>query len=313
MRALFSALFLVSCAANSEASAAPERARVEPGFWDHWGDGRAELSAYRLTTPRYGQAREGRVTLVFVTETFTDGQRVKSHGGHDDEYPVLKLNEIRDFQTGIYDYNVMTSTYIRLDGGSAWGEPVKVSMSMQEWCGHVYEQMVPRGDRLTWTQHSYFDGEGDRELDLGRRKSGVLTDALPALVRGIVASPVAPGETRTFDGLSTLVSGRLAHRPPRWSPLSLSVADETHEQTTPAGTFVVRDVTTSHAGVETTWWVERDEPHRLVGWSSTGGERAELVGTERAAYWQLNREGDERALSTLGLPPPQLVTAPAQR
>ena len=47
-------------------------------FWKHWGDGRAELGGYRLTQPRYGSARPGSAVLIFVTEDFSDGPRVKS-------------------------------------------------------------------------------------------------------------------------------------------------------------------------------------------------------------------------------------------
>ncbi|MEN0064476.1 MAG: hypothetical protein AAGA48_20175 [Myxococcota bacterium] len=304
MRVLLGSLFLVGCVQTSEAM---EPATVASGFWDQWGDGKAELSAYRLTTPRYGQSRKGRVTLVFVTERFTEGQRVKSDGGHPDEYPVLKVNEIRDFQTGIYDYNVMTSTFLRLDGGAAWGEPVKVSMSMQEWCGHVYEHLLPGSNGLAWTQHSYFDGEGDREQDLGRRSDGVLTDALPALVRGLVQPALKPGETRTLDGLSTLMAGRLRHRAPSWSPLEITVATQIRTQATPSGNFEVRDVVTQHEGMQTTWWVEVASPHRLVGWESTHGERAELIGSERLPYWMMSGEGNEKALPQLGLPEPAFV------
>ena len=72
---------------------------------------------------------------------------------------MLKLNAVRDFATGIYDYNVMTSTFLRVAAG--W--PVaKVSFSSQEWCGHVWHQLVPRGGRILGTLHSYFEGEADR-------------------------------------------------------------------------------------------------------------------------------------------------------
>ena len=64
-------------------------AQAAPGFWDRWGDGEAEVDTYSLVTPRYGAPRVGSAILVFVTEDFTDGQRVKSDGGHGDEYPVL--------------------------------------------------------------------------------------------------------------------------------------------------------------------------------------------------------------------------------
>ena len=78
--------------------------------------------------PRYGELRHGTAVLVYVTETFTQAQRVKSDGKHTDEMPVLKLNEVRDFQTGIYDYNTMLSVFVR----SGTLAPVKISFASSE-------------------------------------------------------------------------------------------------------------------------------------------------------------------------------------
>ena len=91
-------------------------------FWAHWGDGKAELNGYALKQPRYGAVRTGTAVLIFVTEDFSDSLRVKADPGKhpaSDVYPVLKLNAVRDFQTGIYDYNVMTSTFLRVAPGLA--------------------------------------------------------------------------------------------------------------------------------------------------------------------------------------------------
>ena len=48
-------------AATLTAGIGPTRPlRAETGdFWASWGDGKAELSGYRLTMPRYGQPHEG--------------------------------------------------------------------------------------------------------------------------------------------------------------------------------------------------------------------------------------------------------------
>ena len=89
-------------------------------FWAHWGDGKAELNGYSLKQPRYGAVRSGISVLIFVTEDFSDARRVKADAGKhpaSDVYPVLKLNAVRDFSTGIYDYNVMTSTFLRVAPG----------------------------------------------------------------------------------------------------------------------------------------------------------------------------------------------------
>lgn len=295
-------------ATPNEARAARERARpprLDPAFWKHWGDGRAELSGYRVKFPRYQEIREGRSTLVFVTETFTDAQRVKSDGGHRDEYPVMKLNVVRDFQTGIYDYNVMTSSFHRLDGAGSVGLPVKVSMSMQEWCGHVFEQVIPGDDSVTWTSHSYFDGEADRVRDLGHRAGGMYVDALPAVVRGIMGPVVEPGGAMTVPALSSLEWGRMLHQTPAWGQLTLSADEDSTSVSVPAGTFDVNVVRSQlDDGPTTTWYVEVDWPHRLIRWVSTSGEEAELLGSERLPYWSQHANADEVLLEKLGHPRP---------
>ncbi len=116
MRRALSILFLVS------SLGVPSHAQ---DFWKHWGDGKAELNGYSLEQPRYGAVRSGTAILVYVTEDFSDSLRVKADPGKhpaSDVYPVLKLNAVRDFQTGIYDYNVMTSTFLRVAAGLAGGE-----------------------------------------------------------------------------------------------------------------------------------------------------------------------------------------------
>jgi hypothetical protein len=81
-------------------------------FDSHWHDGRAELNGYRLKVSRYGQERNGRAVLIYVTEPFSESKRVKVEDwkkNPEDTFDALKLNMIRDFQTGIYDYNTMVT------------------------------------------------------------------------------------------------------------------------------------------------------------------------------------------------------------
>jgi len=295
---------LLPLLAACTASAGPDLpgSAVPEGFWDHWGDGQAELAGYSLTQPRYGAQREGTAVLVFVTETFTQAQRVKSDGGHPDEFPVLKLNEVRDFTTGIYDYNILTSSFVRLDGQLPLGVPTKVSMSMQEWCGHVYDQTLAIDGGLRHEGHSYFDGEGDHETVLPRPGDGVQADALPILVRGLAGPLVAPGEERRIQLLPSLMQARLTHRAPTWTPATVSRSAGAEAVEVPAGTFQAHTVTVVPDGrPATTWWVEDAAPHRIVRWERTDGEVGELRGTVRTAYWQLNGPGGEAWRSKIGL------------
>ena len=134
--------------------------------------------------------------LIFVTEDFSDSLRVKADPGKHpaaDVYPVLKLNVVRHFQTGIYDYNVMTSIFARV----APGWPLaKISFSSQEWCGHVYHQILPRErPRRRASSTATSTARPTARTSCPCPKDGVFEDALPILLRGWNgAVPEAGGE-----------------------------------------------------------------------------------------------------------------------
>jgi len=299
---LLVSLLLAGCGSVSQAAPDAPLTLVPAGFWSHWGDGKAELAGYTLSQRRYGELRQGEAILVFVTEDFSAKQRVKSDGGHGDEYPVLKLNEVRDFQTGIYDYNLLTSSWLRLDGRVPLGLPDKVSFSMQEWCGHVYEELVVQPDGLDQRFFSYFDGEtteGKRELPA----RGVVADAMPMLVRGLGGELVAAGASKEVPWLASAPDRRMQHREFRWETATLSRSATSQAVTVPAGSFEAYTVTANvSGGPKTTWWVEAAAPQRLLRWERTDGEVGELTGAVRRSYWQDHGEGREALRAELGLP-----------
>jgi hypothetical protein len=287
---------------GASADAAPAlTADVSNAFWAHWGDGRAELNGYRLVQPRYGAGRGGTAVLIYVTEDFSDSLRVKADPGRhppSDVYPVLKLNAVRDFQTGIYDYNVMTSVFARVAAG--W-PLAKVSFSSQEWCGHVWHQLVPRDGRLASLRHSYFDGEADATEKLELPADGVMEDALPILVRGWLGAYLPPGGSRTVPFLPSLLRARLEHRPLAWGQATIAVAAQPWPVTVPAGRLEVLTWTVApEGGPRMTFEVEVATPRRLVRWTSEAGERGELLGSDRLAYWKLNGPDGQQYLKKLG-------------
>ena len=84
-------------------------------FERHWQDGRAEVSGYRLSVVRYGATRVGQAAMIVVTEPFRVSARVKADDPSrrpSDVADALKMNLTRDFQTGVYDYNTMTSLFV---------------------------------------------------------------------------------------------------------------------------------------------------------------------------------------------------------
>jgi hypothetical protein len=214
-------------------------------------------------------------------------------------YPVLKLNAVRDFRTGIYDYNVMTSAFLRV----APGWPVaKVAFSGQEWCGHVFHQLVPRGGRLPGIFHSYFDGEADGTDDLAFPKDGVLEDALPILLRGWNGAYLEPGESRTVPFLPSLLWARLHHRSLAWTTATIARTTAPRSVSAPAGRFEVTAYSVETAdGRKLGFEIEAAPPHRLVRQTGPDGEELALKGSTRLPYWQLNAPGGEKHLKELGL------------
>ena len=113
--------------------------RFDQVFWKTWADGQAEIASYDLVYMRYGHPRKGVAVSIFVTESFSNAARVKADPGKHpdaDVFPVMKLNLVEDFQTGVYDYNEQTSSFVGLApiAGRSSGTLAKVSFSSQEWC-----------------------------------------------------------------------------------------------------------------------------------------------------------------------------------
>jgi hypothetical protein len=279
----------------------------DQAFWSHWGDGRAELSGYDLVIPRYREHRRGTAVLVFVTEPFSNAVRVKADPGKhppDDEFQALKLNAVRDFPTGIYDYNVMTSTFVALQpfGGQPAGATAKVSFSAQEWCGHVYQQLLFRPRAVEQTLHSYFDGEGDQQRTLAADDRGLSEDALFLWARGLAAPVLRPGEKRGVRLLRSLQVSRFRHVPVEWEAATIERSAERSSVSVPAGTF---DAEVMRAGIDGgrnwTFWVEAAAPHRILRWETSEGERGDLIKAVRLPYWKMNAIEYEKAVAELGL------------
>ena len=288
------------------AAASPE---FGDAFWKQWGDGRGELAGYELETPRYGVLRHGTAVTIFVTETFSNLRRVKADPGRhpkSDEFPVMKLNLVQDFSTGIYDYNLMTSAFTALARVNArpTGSPAKVSFSAQEWCGHVYAQVLFDARYARFTAHSYFDTEADSTASLVLPNDALSEDALLAWARGFTAPVLAAGDSTDRPLLGSLRQARLLHQPLGVTQAHFKRAAATESITVPAGTFDAEVYTvTASAGRTWTFWVEPSDPHRILQWQCSDGERARLLGSDRLAYWKLNAPGGEQYLAKLGLTP----------
>ncbi|TWO31708.1 septum formation inhibitor Maf [Seonamhaeicola sediminis] len=141
-----------------------ESKKLSQEFKDYWYAGEAEISSYELEQARYGETRTGKAVLIYVTEDFLPKLQVKANNQSAKNIAVLKLNTTKNFNTGIYPYSIMQSVFYPVSNNQ---HALKVSSSIQEWCGHVYTQLNNR-DKFEIMSHSYFEGEADQQFNLNK-------------------------------------------------------------------------------------------------------------------------------------------------
>lgn len=270
----------------SEVVQAADFAEDHPDYASYWHAGLAEISRFALTQSRYGQPREGDAIFVFVTEPFLPEAQVK-HERPDQEadVAVLKLNATRTFLTGIYPYNLMTSSFAPTDGSPS----LKVTATVTEWCGMAFAQLNRREGQVEAELRSYFQSEGDRDF---RMDDVPFEDALwQELRRDPSALPT--GETRLVPAMHAL---RLHH-----NELRPYDAQAELEEDGELSRYTIRYAELSRRLVIE---FETAFPHAIVSFEETDrGETTRGVRTHSImdAYWGHNNNDDAYLRSALGL------------
>ena len=258
-------------------------------FKDYWYDGTAEITSYKLEQARYGELREGTAVLVFVTEPFDNKLQVKADYPNTSNIPVLKLNSTKNFNTGVYPYSIMQSTFYPVSNDQ---HAIKVSSSIQEWCGQVYAQLNNR-DQFEFTSHSYFQSEADQNIKLDKT---ILENELWNQLR-INPSSLPVGELEIIPSLEFL---RLKHVPIK--PYKAYV-------TLNKGTYTInyRDLERSltiNFDVQFPYTIESWEETSKSGFGSnlkTLTSKATRLERIKSAYWNKNSNSDQGLRTTLKL------------
>ena len=266
----------------------PQAFQPSKDFKTYWYKGEAEISSYQLEQVRYGEMREGTAVLVFVTEDFLPEAQVKADNYHDSNIPILKLNTTKNFNTGVYPYSIMQSTFYPVANNQ---HAVKLSCSVQEWCGHVYSQLNNR-DQFEITSHSYFENEADQDLKLDKV---ILENELWAQLR-LDPSSLPVGDIQLIPSLEYI---RLHHL--EFIPYKANAKLEN-------GTYSIHYQTGRTLSIR----YNTDFPYDILGWEeyhsnpygdnqTTLTAKATKLKTIKSPYWNKNSNADSSLRDTLQL------------
>lgn len=296
----FSSLALVlalaaGCQGESGSAALPgtDSRELSPDFRAYWFAGEAEITSYDLKQARYGEMREGHAVLIYVTEPFRTDLQVKADNPGADNLTVLKLNRSKNFLTGIYPYSIMSSIFQPVSRKS---QALKVSTSVQEWCGHVYTQLNNR-DQFEINSHSYFESEGDRHMTLAK---SLLEDEIWTQIR-LEPESLPTGSLKIIPSLEYL---RLTHQEIK--------AYQAVGRLSGSGSWQTYSLEYPELGRRLDIRFETSFPHRIEGWDETypsgfGPEAKPLTSTAvrkrtlKTPYWQKNQNKDVILRDSLGL------------
>lgn len=283
---------------NSEDKPTRKANTVDPAFKEYWYQGKAEISSYDLVQARYGELHKGTAVTVFVTEPFSQSKQVKLNNttrNAEDVVPVLKLNTLRKFATGIYDYSIMQSVFTPVDIDQ-YEHSIKVSTSIQEWCGHTYMQLNLQPYKYKVLLHSYFETEADQTFQLDR---AMLEDELLNLIR-ISPKSLPTGSIRLIPNTATT---RLIH-----SNFDIEEAAATLTEHEREADWMTYTITFTNSQRKLSVHFQKAFPYQIEAWEESyldGGRLLTTKATRKktilSPYWSKNRLADRSLRRQLGL------------
>lgn len=262
---------------------------ISKEFKDYWYEGDAEITSYKLEQGRYGEVRPGTAVMIYVTEDFLPKTQVKADRQSEDNIPVLKLNATKKFNTGIYPYAIMSSTFYPIFKEQ---HALKISQSMQEWCGQQYAQLNNRSS-FEIKSHSYFQGEADKEYNVPKTH---LENELWTQLR------IDPAglPTGTIQIIPDFSYSRMKHVPLKAYTATATFKDGTYLLEYPE---LNRKLLINY-NPEFPYMINSWEETFKSGWGTKSKEitsKATKIKTIKSAYWGKNTNKDESLREELGL------------
>ncbi|MEE9364469.1 MAG: septum formation inhibitor Maf [Cellulophaga sp.] len=276
----------------AQTSKKPKR-NLSSEFKKYWYAGEAEITSYKLEQARYGEIRDGKAVLIYVTEPFLADKQVKADRSNPNNINVLKLNSTKKFLTGIYPYSIMSSSFYPVYDNS---HAIKVTASMQEWCGHVFTQLNNR-DKFEISSYSYFESEGDKELQL---EKAILENEIWNKIR-INPKDLPVGALKIIPSFEYL---RLSHKELKAYNATATLSKNGAMQTYTLKYPELERVLTINFST--------DFPYSIESWTETSksgfGANAKTLTTKatkiksiKSAYWGQNKNSDVFLRDSLGI------------
>ena len=285
---LFLVAVLMSCAPENREGV------EETQFASYWYQGTAEINVFDLQQSRYGERRQGKAVMIFVTEDFSKSKQVKLDAPEDrpsDAQKVLKLNMTRDFVTGVYPYHTMLSIFTPVYEESP---APKLTASVTEWCGQSFTQLNYKSGKYTAKQFSYFESEGDLESKL----DGQAEEELFTLLR--LNPNLVPLGNETL--IPSLIFQRFAHIPlkPEQATISRKMIGSDQAELTVVYGEIGRKIAIRY---------QQLFPYEITGftetWTKANGKQEVTTATRthlrQMPYWKQNEQVYESLRKELGL------------
>lgn len=277
---LLSLHFLLGCQNNkNRVAATADLTFNKEQFGQYWFDGLAEVNTYQLTQNRYGTLRQGSSVMIFVTEDFSKKKQVKldnPEAAGKDRIAILKLNDLRKFVTGIYDYSLMTSVFTPVEL-RYHPYTLKTTNTNQDWCGHTFQQINLNQNKYNIEVRSYFETESDEEINLPVH---LLEDEIWTRLR-INPKSIPSGK---IDLIPSAYHLRLMHKPtqPEKATITFSEKDK-------IGTCSIQYLENKR-NLNINY--EINFPHQILSWEETIEGKVQsngkLLKSVRTDYWKKN-------------------------
>ncbi|HLT32750.1 MAG TPA: hypothetical protein VKZ98_03085 [Aquaticitalea sp.] len=258
-------------------------------FKKYWYSNLAEITTYKLEQARYGEMREGHAVLIFVTEPFLPDEQVKADRNVPSNISILKLNATKNFNTGIYPYSIMQSVFYPVANNQ---HALKISCSVQEWCGHVYMQLNNH-EMFEVTSHSYFEGEADKDFTINK---SILENELWTQLR-INPATLPTGNLKIIPSFEFL---RLRHVPMKAYDATATLSGGNYSINYPE----LNRTITIHFNKQFPYEIDVWEETFFSGFGEKTKEmttKATKIKTIKSAYWQKNNNSDNSLRDSLGI------------